>query len=346
MIRHANHPPQSGRHAPCAVGRGTKSLKAIAIISALLIVAGPSQLRAHDGPEHVIERLNAEIAQSGPTKELLYSRAMEQRALRHYAQAEADLAAADKLEPGDWAVQLQWIQVLTQLGKHAEATLRAETLVRELPDNANTGIHADVLALNGLVYAELGRWNDAAELFRQSIAVRPDVTYVVMRSRVLAHLPERRDEQLQSLRSHWESTQSPVILRELCDTLLRADGDSTARELVEASEIIERELADNRLRSAWLIRRALLNHSRGHASAVEADLQAALAELAPRIDPTVPDCELLVQRGQAHALLGDIAQARADLRRAELRHAPDWMLEPLVEAIGDRTAPTIVSPDE
>ena len=334
------------RHTPCAVGRGASSLSAIAFVMALWIAADATPLRAHDGPEHVIERINVQIEQSGPTKGLLYSRAMEFRALRNYGQAEADLAAADKLEPGDWAVQLQWIQVLAKLGRHAEATQRAEALVHDIPENANVGIHADVLALNGSIYAELGRWSDAAELFRQSVAVRPDVNYVVMRSRALTHLPERRDEQLQDLRSSWESTQSPVILRELCDVLLRAEGDPAEVELSEASEIIERELSVNRLRSAWLIRRALLNHHCGHSSEVETDLEAALAELAPRIDPTVPDCELLMQRGLAHALLGDIAQAQADLRRAERRGAPDWILAPLIEMLGGRTAPTIVSPDE
>ena len=346
MIRCPNHPPQSSRHTPCAVGRGTLSLSAIAIVTALLIAVGSSPLRAHDGPEHVIERINAEIEQSGPTQWLLYSRAMEYRAVRKYGHAEADLAAADQLEPGDWSVQMQWIQVLAKLGRHAEATRRAEALVRDLPKNANSGIHADVLALNGHVYAELGRWSDAAELFRQSVAMRPDVNYILMRSRALTHLPERRDEQLQSLRSSWESMQSPVILRELCDVLLRAEGNSAERELAEASEIIERELAVNRLRSAWLIRRAMLNQRRGQTTAVEADLQAALAELAPRIDYMVPDCELLVQRGLARAMLGDIALAQADLRRAEHRHAPDWILAPLMETIGNRSAPTVVSPDE
>ena len=336
------------RHAPCAVGRGASSLRAITCVAALCLAAafGSSELHAHDGPEHVIERINSEIEQSGPTKWLLYSRAMEYRALRNYGHAEADLASADQLEPGDWSVQMQWIQVLAKLGRHAEATRRAEALVRDLPKNANSGIHADVLALNGHVYAELGRWSDAAELFRQSVAMRPDVNYILMRSRALTHLPERRDEQLQSLRSSWESMQSPVILRELCDVLLRAEGNSAERELAEASEIIERELAVNRLRSAWLIRRAMLNQRRGQTTAVEADLQAALSELAPRIDPTVPDCELLVQRGLARAMLGDIALAQADLRRAEHRHAPDWILAPLMETIGNRSAPTVVSPDE
>ena len=348
MMRLNDHPSRSqcSRHTPCAVGRSTTSLSAIAFLTALFIAAGALPLRAHDGPEHVIECINVQIEQSGPTKGLLYSRAMEFRALRNYGQAEADLAAADKLEPGDWAVQLQWIQVLAKLGRHAEATQRAEALVRDIPKNANSGIHADVLALNGHIYAELGRWSDAAELFSQSIAVRPDVNYVVMRSRALAHLAERRDEQLQDLRSSWESTQSPVILRELCDMLLRAEGDSAELELTEASEIIERELAVNRLRSAWLIRRALLNHRRDRSAVVETDLEAALAELAPRIDPMVPDCELLVQRGLARVMLGDVAKAQADLRRAESCHAPDWILAPLIETLGDRTAPTIVSPDE
>jgi hypothetical protein len=81
-------------------------------------------------------------------------------------------------------------------------------------------------------------------------------------------------------------------------------------------------------------------------SEIDTDLEAALAELAPRIDPTVPDCELVIQRGLAHALLGDIAQAQADLRRAERRGAPDWILAPLIEMLAGRTAPTIVSPDE
>ena len=64
------------------------------------------------------------------------------------------------------------------------------------------------------------RWNRAYD----EEAVRDDIRWAY----------ERRDEQLQSLRSNWESMQSPVILRELCDVLLRADGDSAERELADA----------------------------------------------------------------------------------------------------------------
>lgn len=181
------------RHAPCAVGRGASSLRAITCIAALCLAAvfGSSELHAHDGPEHVIERINAEIEQSGPTQWLLYSRAMEYRAVREVRPRRGRSGGRRSTRARRLVRSVAVDPSARQVGQACRGDPSVRSCPRDLPKNANSGIHADVLALNGHIYAELCG-SDAAELFRQSVAMCPDVNYILMRSRALTHLPERR----------------------------------------------------------------------------------------------------------------------------------------------------------
>ncbi|MBA4017907.1 MAG: hypothetical protein C0483_12085 [Pirellula sp.] len=288
------------------------------------------------------------MARSGTSAELLYRRAIEYRALRDWAHAEADLNAALVLSPDDSVSTIELARILIrQPSKAFHAALLIDGLQRRFElIEPRPAFYADLVGLEAELNCECKAWEEAVAAFSEAIALRGDTAWYLLRSRAQAHLPEQRQSQLAGLRSGYTTTQSPVLLRELCDALLSPADESSAAERREAAEIVEEELAANRYRSAWLLRRAQLHTLAGRSADAEADLREALAELAPRIHPTRPDVDLVIQRGTARALLGQVAEARADLRQAEWAHAPDWMLAPLVEALGDRTAPTAVSPDD
>ena len=106
-----------------------------------------------------------------------------------------------------------------------------------------------------------------------------------------------------------------MLLRRMCDALIDQGANMT-----EASQLVARELVDCRYPSAWLKSPRTLQHQQGQTAAAAVDLQAAINELNVRIHPDRPDLGLLVERGRT-ALLGDFQLARADLQRAEGRHA-------------------------
>jgi tetratricopeptide (TPR) repeat protein len=313
---------------------------------AMAIATVPCYVAAHESPEHVIEALTAEIARTGPTAELLYRRAVEHRALRDWPAAESDLRVATQLAPEDATILMELVRVLSKDRDRAfEAAMLIDGLQRKYSADPKPDFYADLIALEGELNLEFGAWEEAALAYDRAIELRPEVAWCVQRSRALSHLPEKRAEQLQRLRESYAATQNPALHRELCDALLKTEV-STAAEHREASALIEAELVANRFRSAWLIRRAKLHRIEGRTTTAVEDLHQALAELEPRIHPTRPDVELVVQRGTALAMLDEVAKARADLRRAEYLHAPDWMLAPLVEALAGRNAPTAVLSDE
>jgi tetratricopeptide (TPR) repeat protein len=315
-------------------------------VAAATVAVGPCYVIAHESPEHVIESLTAEMERTGPSSELLYRRAVEHRAMRDWPAAEADLRAATQLAPEDASIHIELARVLVKDRNRAfEAALLIDGLQRKYFADPKPDFYADLIALEGELNLEFGAWKEAALAYDRAVELRPEVAWCVQRSRALSHLPEKRAEQLRGLRDVYTATQNPALLRELCDALLKADV-STVAEHREAATLIETELVANRFRSAWLIRRAKLHRIESRKAAATADLREALAELEPRIHPTRPDVELVVQRGAALAMLDEVAKARADLRRAEYLHVPDWMLAPLVEALAGRAAPTAVSPDE
>lgn len=317
------------------------------LVAAILVVAGVSPACAHEGPEHVIEALTAEIERTGPTAELLYRRAMEYRALRDFARAEADLRAAVRQAPDDPAVQMELARVLAkQRDKGFEAALWVDGLQRTYAVGTKPSFYPDLLALEAELDLEYGAWPEAVDALNRAITMRGEVAWYVLRSRAQSRLPEQRTEQLQGLRDGYATTRNPVLLRELVDALMRTTGAAAQVARAEAALLIDAELAANRYRSAWLIRRAKLRALEGLPTAAKTDLRDALAELELRIHPTRPDVELVIQRGTAHAMLNDVARAQTDLHRAERGHAPDWMLAPLVEALAGRTAPTAVSPED
>ena len=72
-----------------------------------------------------------------------------------------------------------------------------------------------------------------------------------------------------------------------------------------ALPVIETELADSRIKSSWLIRRARVQLGLGKKAEAERDLRDALKEIGGRLNPKVPDASLLLGKALAHELLGE-----------------------------------------
>ena len=339
---------------------------------ALAVVASAAaSLRAHEGPEHVIDELTAAMERTGPSAELLFCRALEYRALRNYERAEADLRRAiefhDRIE---LVARTELARVLVKRGQDDEAAKLVDAMLARHGD-PQPDYYCELVALKGEIAFDRRQWQVAAEQFTAALETRPEVSWFILRSRAQSHLPKQTEQQIAGLRAGIAATQSPVLLRELCDTQIAAaearlsprplgrgaGGEgaaaavepvlvSNSSEIAEAKKIIASELAASRFQSAWLIRRARVRRLTGDDAAARSDLQAALAELEPRIHPERPDVALVIDRGVCFALLDDVAAARRDLQRATWAHAPEWMLTSLTTALAGRTAPTAVGDDD
>ena len=97
-------------------------------------------IAAHEGPEHVIDDLTAEILEQGPTAERHYRRACRIPgpaplcASRGRSAHSAELAAANKAtsELGQLPIEQELVRVLLRQGKLDAAKELVETLRREI----------------------------------------------------------------------------------------------------------------------------------------------------------------------------------------------------------------------
>jgi tetratricopeptide (TPR) repeat protein len=262
---------------------------------AVILLSSTCVALAHDGPEHAIEAIDAEIARSGPSAELLFRRACEFRALRKYDRAELDLNAALKIDGEFTAAQFELARILVGRGD-AE---RAFAMIESPASSADDALRAAAIALRGELHLAQGNARPAIRDFTAALALQPDVQWFLLRGDA-QHAAGDDEARIADLRAAWLQTASPVLQHALCDALIAVGG----RHLAEAREIVERELADGRYHSAWWLRRAQIRLADGDRTAAEADLRAALAELQGRLNLQRPDPTLLAERAAVCRLLG------------------------------------------
>lgn len=285
-----------------------------------LLVLSPSAF-AHDGPEAVIASLNAAMLKSGPTAELLFRRASEFRAIRDDVRAANDLRRAIELDGSLEIARLELTRLQLKLQRQSADSSRPllvpgeplETL-KPLLESPNESLQIAAVALRGEIHLAYCQWNEAAADFSAALKSRPEeVQWSLWQAEALQRLGHYA-ECLEALRESYSTTGSPVIRAKLCDVLIENAGkelsdESTAAVLIEeARAIIERELANSRLKSAWRIRRAeLLLLTRGqnpeHREAARRELNAAIEELNRRLSTNSPDPILVKDRERALAML-------------------------------------------
>lgn len=264
-------------------------------LALVLLGCTTTLVHAHDGPEHVIEAIDAEIARSGATAELLYRRACERRALRDYSAAEVDLLAALTLDAAYVPAQLELAWVLARRGDSP----RAFALVEDLLRTDEQHLRATALALRGELHAVAGNWTPAIADLTAALAVRSEVEWYLLRAEAQQSADDQQSK-LTGLREGWQRTASPVLQYAYCDALI----NGTPQQRAEAATMIKAELRSGRYHSAWLLRRARVHLAEHDRRAADVDLQTALNEVQSRLNPARPDPTLLAERNTICRLLG------------------------------------------
>ena len=297
------------------------SLWLIAVPLMLRLLVSPQTAFAHDGPEAVIASLNTTMLKSGPTADLLFRRASEFRAIRDDVRAANDLKRAIELDGSLEIARLELARLQLKLQRQSADSSQPllvpgeplETL-QPLLDSPNESLQIAALALRGEVHLAYCHWNEAAADFSVVVKSRPEeVQWSLWLAEALQRLG-RYSECLTELRESYALTGSPVIRAKLCDALIETaskdlSGESPAAALIEeARAIIEHELADSRLKSAWRIRRAELlqlteDQNPEHREEARRELSAAIEELNNRLSTNSPDPMLVKDRERALAML-------------------------------------------
>lgn len=287
----------------------------------LWLLVSPWSAFAHDGPEAVIASLNATMLKSGPSADLLFRRASEFRALRDDVRAANDLKRAVELDGSLEIARLELARLQLKLQRQVADSSQPLLVLGEpletlqpLLDSPNDSLRIAAVALRGEIHLAYCRWNEAAVDFSAALNSRPgEVQWSLWLAETLQRLG-RYSECLTALRESHVKTSSPVIRATLCDALIEnasknLSGELPAADLIEeARAIIERALADSRLKSAWRIRYAELllltaRRNPGHREEARRELNAAIEELNSRLSTNSPDPILVKDRERALTML-------------------------------------------
>jgi tetratricopeptide (TPR) repeat protein len=303
----------------------------IQLCVAALICCAPIPSLAHEGPEHEIEELTERMKKHGESAELLTERAVEYRVLGKLAEATKDLERAAVLEPGSLAIHRELARVLFLGGKAGEAIAE---VARGLKLDAEEP--ADTAALRMLRAEILRSQNDNKKALEDCDAAlklhKRNPEWYLLRSDIQRRLKAHK-ERIAGIEDGIRETGAGVLEIERVEALLDAG------QFPAALKVIEAELADSRIRSSWLIRRARAFSGTGRKDAAEADLKDALEEIVTRLNPKTPDVPLLLDKALAHELLGE----KKDALRA-YEEARDKGADGLGEKIKSLQEPGDVTP--
>jgi tetratricopeptide (TPR) repeat protein len=271
--------------------------------------------------------LSAKLAKRPDDVELLSRRATEYRALGMDAKAEVDLRRVLVKDPESVADTESLARVLWAQGKPDEAL----TFVKRAVASATAGRERAA----GLILQsewELARGNSDEAMAACQKAFREDphgmVDWYLLRSRIQEGMG-RFAERVAGLRAGHQRLGSVVLRNAWVDASLDAG------MFANIEPLIEEQLAKSRLKSSWLIRRGRLRVGMASEQAAHEDLKAAIVELDRRIHPERPDAALLIDRGWARVLLGDVRAARRDLALARKHGGDPWEIGRLAAEIGE-----------
>ena len=140
-------------------------------------------------------------------------------------------------------------------------------------------------------------------------------------------------ERLAGLEEGIRQTGAGVLEIERVEALI--DGGQSAAALA----IIERELADSRIKSSWLIRRARALLALGNPTGAGDNLRSALEEIGKRLNPKTPDVPLLMDKAAALELLGQKKEALRVYEEARDKGAGDTANE-RIKSLQEALRPT------
>lgn len=285
---------------------------------ALLVFSFPPLSVAHDSPDQIIASITAQIGRDGATAALLYRRATEHRALGHTPEAMADFRASLGIAPSAPA----YADLAELYQSQGDLPTALSLLDRALTDAPSAPLHiarARLLHLSGQHKKALAEF---------AFVPTPDVDAVLLHARLHRTLGDHANR-IDVLKSGHTSSRSAVLYAAWIDALLDT-GQATA-----ALPEIEATLKNRRFKAAWQIRRARALLQLDHAPRATADLHAAIAETTTRLESqkTAPDLTLLIDRAQAHALLGDRTAAQKDITTARALGASPPLLRPAIDSL-------------
>lgn len=269
---------------------------------ALAIVIAPATSPGHNDVSETIKALSLKIEKQ-PTAELYYQRATEFRALQEKTHAIEDFESALKLAPENRRALVALVQLYG-------ADKKAETLISRYRVFAKTKEEKfEAHYLLASYFSKLGRHEVARSHCDTLQVIRPndDPALDLFHSGLLLKL-QRPQDAAAVLKKSAKRTKSIVVRNNWIDAALAAG------QTGEILPLIENELSSSRFRSSWLIRRARAHLIHARKDEAKSDLDAALAEIAPRINRDRPDLTLVADRGLIYALLGKDDLAKKDLQ--------------------------------
>lgn len=276
---------------------------------------------AHESPEHTLDALNKHPHLS-PAQ--LHQRAIAQGALKKYPAAIADLQSAIAHDPKKLGYHLELTRIQIAAGKFHDALHTAD---HALPLATSPEQRAEIHILKAEAYQLSDHPKKSLTSVQKAFIEIPqgDIEWYLLRSenqRALG-LDQQRITDLESgLKQH----PSAVLKSHWIDALLDAG------KFKLALKEINQELTDRRWKSSYLIKRARALTGLNRQAEATSDLHAALAEIAPRINPKHPDLLLLADQATAYTLLGNKTKAEQSLAQLKTHHAPQWIINRLQEA--------------
>jgi tetratricopeptide (TPR) repeat protein len=288
----------------------------------------PLPATAHDSPEKLVNRYTALIAEHGPTPLLLHRRAAEYRVLGELEKAAVDLEQAIKLRPGFLSAWTELSRIYLAQGKTREALATVNKALGMIPREEDRPEHymirAEIHRVAGHYESALA---DCDRAFQRDVN---DLDWFVIRSQLQVRLG-RREAAAAGLKEGVERTGSAVLEAQWIEALIDVG------QCREALERIEPQLQNSRWQSSWLLRRGRARLVLRDMNGAQEDFRKAIAEIDSRINTDHPDFTLLVDRGLAHALLGDTIFAEKDLQAARKLGAEGWLLFRLESALAGRS---------
>ena len=282
-----------------------QGIKTVLLLTGWMLTNDTVKLQAHESPEHEIESLTREIKTQGVSAERLFRRALEYRSLRKHHLYEHDLDAALKLNPNFVPVRIE----LAKWKLQQQESSAARALIEPITSDEDRVIRAVAIAMRAKTEMIDKNWDRAIADFTTALKTRPDIELFLQRAESQHHA-KNWDELLAGLRDGYSRTESPILLRELCDRLLEVQDESmnVNRQSChrEAMEIIEHELNGSRFQSSWLTRRARLRLTQKDRTGAATDLTAAIAEIQDRMSGNHPDPQLVAEIQAAKELLNQI----------------------------------------